>query len=328
MKKDTSELCLASQISSFIKLKQALGRRFTAEQRVLQLLNEFMIASGATDLTHAEFERWCKTLTHLTPTVRRNRMRIVRNFCLYRTRTEPNGFVPDSHLFPALHQAIRPHIYSEDEIIRLLDASSRLRAKPRSPLLPEVYRLAIVLLYTSGLRRGELVRLKIDDYNRSEHTLHIRASKFHKSRFVPLSADACRETEAYLTARRRLCLPMLGNSALLWNDYDHECYTGGGLGRGLQRLLRSTSIRKTDGTLPRVHDFRFSFAVQVLLRWYRTGIDIHSKLPMLAAYMGHVSIVSTEYYLPFIPELAAEASAKFSSHYGALIQPWAGGGTL
>jgi integrase/recombinase XerD len=42
--------------------------------------------------------------------------------------------------------------------------------------------------------------------------------------------------------------------------------------------------------LPRLHDMRHSFAVNALLRWYRTGADIQTKLPRLATYMGHVSI--------------------------------------
>ena len=73
--------------------------------------------------------------------------------------------------------------------------------------------------------------------------------------------------------------------------------------------------------MPRVHDLRFTFAVHALVRWYRDGIDIQNKLPVLAAYMGHVSIVSTEYYLPFVPELRVEVSNQFCKHYGASVQP-------
>jgi hypothetical protein len=58
-----------------------------------------------------------------------------------------------------------------------------------------------------------------------------------------------------------------------------------------------------------------------LLRWYRAGVDLQAKLPLLATYMGHVSIASTEYYLPLIPELAVEASNRFCSRYGAVVQP-------
>jgi integrase len=86
-------------------------------------------------------------------------------------------------------------------------------------------------------------------------------------------------------------------------------------------LLLVADIRRKDGSVPRVHDFRFTFAVHALLRWYRAGIDVQNKLPMLAAYMGHVSIVSTEYYLPFVPELKIEASNHFCKRFGASVQP-------
>jgi len=71
--------------------------------------------------------------------------------------------------------------------------------------------------------------------------------------------------------------------------------------------------------LPRVHDFRHSFCVNALLRWYRSGVDVQAKLPYLTAYMGHVSIASTQYYLRFVNDLATAASDRFAQHWGNLI---------
>jgi integrase len=315
-------ISLASVIRSYLKLKRALGRGYAFEEGVLRSLNKFLVATKSRELTSTEFELWCKTFSHLTPTVRRNRMRVVRNFCLYRRRTELGCFIPDKHLFPAPHQPIQPYIYTESQIAGLLKAVDRLPARSWLPLRPQVYRLAIVLLYTAGLRRGELVRLTISDYSKQERALHIRESKFHKSRYVPLSADACSELEMYLGERRKLRLPMQPDSPLIWNAYfGGRPYTGAGLRQGIHELLLVGNVRRQDGSVPRVHDFRFTFAVHALLRWYRAGIDVQNKLPMLAAYMGHVSIVSTEYYLPFVPELKLEASNQFCKRFGASVQP-------
>ena len=44
-----------------------------------------------------------------------------------------------------------------------------------------------------------------------------------------------------------------------------------------------------------------------------------SNLPKLAMYMGHISIVSTAYYLRWIPQLAAAASHRLETHFGHLI---------
>jgi hypothetical protein len=49
------------------------------------------------------------------------------------------------------------------------------------------------------------------------------------------------------------------------------------------------------------------------------SVDVQSNLPKLAMYMGHVSIVSTAYYLPWIPQLAAAASHRLETHFGHLV---------
>ncbi len=326
--KTPTESWLSPLIRRYLDLKQALGRGFAIERRVLEALAEFVATAAAADLTQSEFEHWCKTQTHLTTGVRRNRMRIVRNFCLYRRRTEPHCFVPDLDCFPHPHQPVQPYIFSETEIVHLLQASELMRPVARCPLRRQFFRLAIVLLYTTGLRRGELLRLALQDYDPQAHTLLVRESKFHKSRYLPLSPDASRELEAYLDARRQHHFPRpVDSPPLLWNGYANgRTYTACGLTNGLQELLRAAGIRKADGRLPRVHDTRHAFAVQVLLRWYRAGVDVQTKLPLLATYMGHVSIASTEYYLPFIPELALAASNRFCGRYGALVQPLSQGG--
>ena len=81
--------------------------------------------------------------------------------------------------------------------MRLLDMVNALPCARTSPLRPENLRLAIVILYTTGLRLGELIRLTLTDYESRSHTLLIRDSKFHKSRLVPLSPDGAREVDSY-----------------------------------------------------------------------------------------------------------------------------------
>lgn len=317
---------LRNTITRYIDLKRALGREYAGERRILAHLDRFL-ANGNADLTPKTFARWCGTQEHMSSGVRRNRMRVVRNLCLYRRRTDPCCFVPDVVLFPPLHQPVRPHIFSEDEIARLLRAADTLQPASNSPLRREVFRLAIVLLYTAGLRRGELLRLTVGDYDPLESLLHIRASKFHKSRLVPLSPDATKEIDVYLKRRSGLRLSRSKDAPLLCNlaRRGDRSYSGGGLAQGLRSLLQTTKIRTASGRLPRVHDFRHAFAVRALLRWYRSGMDVQAKLPFLAAYMGHVSIVSTEYYLPFVEDLATSASERFARHCGALVRADHGG---
>lgn len=312
--------CLGPVFERYLSLKEALGRKYAIERGVLAHLDHFLVAhpSARGDLSPETFALWCAALVHLSPGVRRNWMRIVRNLCLYRQRTEPGCLVPDPALFPRPHTPQRPHFFTEQEITQLLAAAKVLRPTPASPLRSETFRLALVLLHTAGLRRGELVRLTLGDYDPIEQTLRILATKFNKSRLVPLSPGATFEMDIYLKARSRL--PHASEAPLLCNlSRGLRPYTGAGLAQGLRQLFRCAHVRTASGQIPRVHDMRHSFALHALLRWYRAGIDVQARLPALAAYMGHVSIVSTQHYLAFLEPLAQSASDLFARHCESLL---------
>lgn len=311
---------LGPDIAAYVALKQALGRRFARETAILADLDAFL-AGQACDLGAESFAAWCLTLGRLTATVRRNWMRIARNVCLYRRRQDPGCFVPDPTGFPAPHPPLRPYIFTEDEIAQLLRAAAMLTPRSTSPLYAHGMRLAVVLLYTTGLRRGELVRLILSDYDPALRALVIRASKFHKSRVVALSSDATGELEAFLRARRRWAHPPEAPLLVTWRRTGMRPYSDGGLGQALRRLFRIAGVRTAAARPPRVHDLRHTYAVHALLRWYRQGIDVQAKLPTLATAMGHVSIASTAYYLALLPPVAEAASQRFARHCTPLLAP-------
>lgn len=311
---------LGPSIASYLQLKEALGRQYAAERAILRALDTFLSTAQA-DLTADTFAAWSATLARLTSGVHRTWLRVARNLCLFRQRTRPDVFIPDITGFPRPHQPGRPYIFAPAEIVRLLQAADRLDATPRSPLRAETFRLAMVLLYTSGLRRGELVRLTIGDYDARDQTLLVRESKFHKSRRLPLSADGHRDLQRYLVARQHHGGPLTPASALLWNRSRRggRPYTGKALWEGLRALFTAVDIRTPTGRRPRVHDIRHTFAVHALLRWYERGVDPQAKLPFLATYMGHISPMSTAHYLPFVSALAEAASGRFLRACGALV---------
>jgi len=84
-------------------------------------------------------------------------------------------------------------------------------------------------------------------------------------------------------------------------------------------LLMTAGINPTGRARPRLHDLRHTFAVHRLLRWYRDGVDVQSKLPLLSTFMGHVEVSSTQVYLTITSDLLAEASGRFHQHFGDLF---------
>jgi hypothetical protein len=131
---------LAPAFARYVDLKRALGRRFDLPARTLQSLDRFLCEQSAkySDLNAAAFQAWCHTHEHVTSGVRRVRMLEARSFCLYRHRTEPQCFVPDSSFFPPYHQRLKPYIFSAAEVGKLLSAAAHAR-RLRPPGIDSAY---------------------------------------------------------------------------------------------------------------------------------------------------------------------------------------------
>lgn len=213
---------LAPILNRYVDMKRSLGRGFVSAIHTLQSLDRFLREqpNGNTDLNPAVFQGWCRAQTHVASGVRRARMLEIYKFCAYRRRMEPRCFLPDTTAFPPYHQGIKPYIFSQAEAAQLFQAAASLSPSSSTPLRAEVTRLAIVLLFTTGVRRGELLNLTIGDYDRQEATLLIRRTKFFKSRLLPINAQIADEIERLLQARTRKRLPSPPQTPLIWNAID------------------------------------------------------------------------------------------------------------
>jgi integrase len=65
----------------------------------------------------------------------------------------------------------------------------------------------------------------------------------------------------------------------------------------------------------RIHDLRHTFAVNRLLAWYRQGVNLGAKLPLLSTYMGHSTVTGTQVYLQATAELLESAGRRFHEHF-------------
>jgi integrase/recombinase XerD len=300
-----------------------LGRRYYGEEGVLRSLRHFVIARDESDLTARLFEQWCEAQRHLSPNTRHSRQLLVRKFCLFRQRAEPRCFVPDPSGFVRRRPYRRPVILSPAQIRKMLREAARLGPSQHCPLRSSAMRFALVLLWTAGLRRAEVVRLTLADVDHREGILYVRESKFHKSRWVPLSVDAARELRRYLRVRRRhgvpFHVPLLSNHSQGYGLRGWHGYSGESLAAGIRELFERAVVRDSEGRRPQVRDLRHSFAVQAVRRHYLSNKDVQSFLPKLSLYMGHVSIVSTAHYLHFTPDVAQLASARFKQHFSHLV---------
>ena len=169
--------------------------------------------------------------------------------------------------------------------------------------------MLLLLLYCTGLRFGEAVRLLVGDVDQTRHALLVRASK-GKTRVVPFRADLAREIEGYRRLRARVASEN-PTSPFLVQPKGHA-YSPAVASVIVRQLLRRTGIKPPTGRQgPRPYDFRHTFAVHRLASWYRSGSDVPARLPWLSTYMGHDDLLGTEDYLSATPEILALVARKF-----------------
>jgi integrase/recombinase XerD len=206
-----------------------------------------------------------------------------------------------------------PHIFSHEELQRLLDASACCES-PRCKLQPYTFRMLILLLYGAALRISEALSLTLADVDLPAGILTIRESKFYKTRLVPMSPALTSALKTYV-AQRAKELSTKPDAALFLtrNGTPLVRYTAENVFRRLR--VRAGVVRHDGGRYqPRLHDLRHAAAVHRLVSWYRQGADVQRLLPQLATYLGHVHIAATQRYLTLTPELLHEASQRFEQY--------------
>jgi integrase/recombinase XerD len=306
-------------LRAFISSRRALGRAIRLDEYVLHRLRSYLARAGYPDLDAASFARWRRLLRHCAHNTQLDWTMMVYRFCRYRRRRESRCFLPQRWTLGRRRPYSLPTPINAGQVRRLLDFVAGCPPIAVRPLAHSAHRLAIVLLYTAGLRRGEAARLRMEDVDAETGVVHVCASKFHKSRWVPLSSSATRELRAYLRVRAAVISRAAHNPMLLCSRASRG-YSVEGLSSAVHGVMCRSGIWARAPRVPRVHDFRHAFAVAALRRWYEEGLDVQSELPKLSMYMGHVSIASTTYYLRFMPAVVTLASERFANECGALVE--------
>jgi integrase len=209
-----------------------------------------------------------------------------------------------------------PYIYSRAEIAALLRAARQLKPSATSPYRPQTYYTLILLLYTTGMRISEVLNLQLGDIDSENQTIHIRETKFFKSRLVPLSSSMMRELEAYLKLRRQFGAPITLQSPLFQNPHRRGHHAPSIVRQTFSELVKSIGIKKTPGHRgPCIHALRHTMATHRIENWYRRGESVQSKLGLLSTYLGHVDIAATQRYLTITTELLQQASQRFNEYF-------------
>ncbi len=57
-----------------------------------------------------------------------------------------------------------------------------------------------------------------------------------------------------------------------------------------------------------------------MILWYEQNADLGAKLPLLATYLGHVNLYSSQYYLRLTEDLLSSVISRYQARFGNLIE--------
>lgn len=304
-------------LETYLALRRELGAEMRGPAARLRRFVEFLDCQEASVITTELALRWATAPPGVASATWAQRLGDVRRFAAWLSATDSRTEVPPQGLLPQRYPRRPPYIYSDEEVARIVRGAARLPSP--AGLRAQTYATLFGLLAATGLRIGEALTLDRDDVDLRAGILRVRCAKFGKSRFVPVHDSTRRALRRY-EKRRDILLQRPLSPAFLLSERGlrlTQCsarYNFALVSRAVG--LRPPTTRGRHGHGPRLHDMRHRLAVRTLVRWYREGRDVERELPKLSAYLGHVHVADTYWYIEAVPELLRLATERATNPRG------------
>lgn len=292
---------LSDDMTRFVDLHRCLGFKFHTQHGLLRSFVAFAEAHGDEFVRRDRVLDWASQAP--SPPQRRNRIVMIRRFALALCAEDIRHEVPAADaLGHATFRRRTPHIYTPDEIIRLLGAAAALL--PAGSIRPLTYTTLFGLLAATGMRISEALAVRLDDI--TADGLVIRQTKFQKSRLLPLHNTTSRALNQYLSMRVQL----RATADTLFVSTTGNVLSYNTVQATFVRLARSVGLRGERGQRgPRIHDLRHTFAVRSLEQCSHDANAVARHIVALTTYLGHAHVTDTYWYLQATPILMAQIAA-------------------
>lgn len=292
---------LTAHVERYVSLRQVLGFKLRDVARDLRAYARYAEARGDTCVRLPTAADWAEKAP--SPRARHVRLRRVAGLARFLRAEDTAHEVPPAAVFHVPARRPLPHIYTPEQLVRIVAAAGLLRET--YTLRRRTYATLFGLIAATGLRISEALGLRFGDVLPGG-VLRIERTKFGKSRLVPLHPTAEETLGRYLDERRQLA-----------EADDHVFLSAHGRRIGLsmadytfRRVLRLAGVASGRERACRIHDLRHTFATRALERCStRRGVAVARHFVALATYMGHADIAHTYWYLEATPELMAGIAA-------------------
>jgi integrase/recombinase XerD len=301
-------------LEAYLNVREALGFQMRAKRTLLRDFVRFVALHGDGGPLRAQLAvDWaCASSVQRGRSGTAQRLSMARGLLAYLRAMLPETEVPPSGLVASFRRP-PPYLFTPPQIAVLIKAAQQIG--PCGTLRPVTLATCIGVLASTGLRVGEVLRLTMPDVqlDGTPPYLHIRETKYHKSRLVPRHPTTAAHLHRYTTRRAALHYAALSDALFVSEQ-------GGPLNPGLLRrwflaVCHTVGLGPTDdGRRPSLRALRHSFAVQRMRLWYQEGRDVQAWLPHLSVYLGHVRPQESYWYLTATPELLVAAAERFRAY--------------
>lgn len=307
---------LAEYCKKYIDYKRSLG--FIMGQSVYYLLrgmdNFFLqnaLPSNSLALTKEMVEKYVAHRGLESIKTQHMRMSIIRQFALFMNRLGFSYYVYPETAFIQIKDDFIPYIFTHKEIEKLTKILDEIPISPRYPTYHIIYPMLFRMLYGCGLRINEALGLKMENVNLEQGIIKLNTTKNNIQRIVPMSNSLQKYCRKYI---KQMNFSSSYNGYYYPNGKGNE-YNSTPVYLQFRKFMNLAGIYREDGTTPRVHDIRHTFAVHALEKMVAEGKDIYCALPVLSTYLGHKGLESTEKYLRLTVEAHKSIINTMTEYY-------------
>jgi integrase/recombinase XerD len=306
-------MSMRERVEDYLAMRRALGYKLAGEGRMLLDFADQLDSTGQTAVTVAAAVAWAIEPTEASANHRHRRLGVVRGFARHLAALDPTCEVPPAGLLIGRAHRPAPYLYSAAEVAALVHAAGTISA----PLHAATVQAVISLIAASGLRVGEALGLDRGDVDLDTSlgaAVLTVTGKNDQTRMVPLHPTTATMLTGYAARRDRLC-PTAASPGFFLTATGRRVQQRRVQATFAKLLVLAGITTPPARRRPRIHDLRHTFAVNTLIGWYRDGVDVQARLPVLSTFLGHASPEATYWYLQAAPELLALAAERLEHRH-------------
>jgi len=314
-RKSFSHGIYAELIAQYVEYKRSMGFKMEDTEERLRRFDQLSTECNETEIgiSRSLCDAWSKPLPMESKCNRYGRISLLRGFSAYLQLLGYNSYIPK---LPRYQSTFMPHIFTKQEIAAIFRECDKLHVHRHYMYSAKVVMPVLIrLLYGTGLRIGEALKLRNEDVNLSDGYLILYRCKNGQDRIVPMSLSLREVCKDYVVYKQSHNQQINADGAFFTAPDGTPCKTCTIYEIFRMALLRAGIPHGGRSKGPRLHDLRHTFCVNALVQMSESGQDLYHSMPILMTYMGHQSLEATNRYVRMTEEMYPNLLKKVDEAY-------------